>query len=149
MSRPPRWGVSSLDYHTHAVEEDAEHSDAVYVARCGQLLFRGVVLYDEPPGGGSMCPPCVREVERGDTGEGTEPPPALGRPGRWARSPLDYHAHLFLPEGDHPGGVLTARCGAVMITGLTRHDQPLPGLTCEPCRLVFLADSDTPGPRDE
>ncbi|MGH3722485.1 MAG: hypothetical protein ACRDRI_27365 [Pseudonocardiaceae bacterium] len=58
MSGPPRWGVSSLDYHTHAVEEDAEHTDAVYVARCGQLLFRGAVLYIEPPPGGSMCPTC-------------------------------------------------------------------------------------------
>ncbi|MGH3833895.1 MAG: hypothetical protein ACRDRS_26225 [Pseudonocardiaceae bacterium] len=29
-------------------------------------------------------------------------------PGRWARSPLDDHAHLPLPEGDHPNGVLKA-----------------------------------------
>ncbi|MGH3686417.1 MAG: hypothetical protein ACRDRE_25760 [Pseudonocardiaceae bacterium] len=92
MSRPPRWGVSSLDYHTHAIDADAEHTDAVYVARCGQLLFKGATLYDEPPPGGSMCPTCLSEAERGDTGEGTEPPPArpaVGRPGRWARSPLD------------------------------------------------------------
>ncbi|MGH3793025.1 MAG: hypothetical protein ACRDQ9_19945, partial [Pseudonocardiaceae bacterium] len=56
---PPRWGVSSLDYHTHAIDPDAEHPDAVYVARCGQLLFRDATLYDEPPPGGSMCPACA------------------------------------------------------------------------------------------
>ncbi len=145
MSGPLRWGVSSLDYHTHAVEEDAEHTDAVYVARCGQMLFRSAVLYDEPPPGGSMCPTCLTCTERGDTGEGTEPlpaRPARGRPGRWARSPVDYQAHLLLPEGDHPPGVLKARCGAVMITGLTRHERPLPGLNCETCHLIFLADTE-------
>ncbi len=37
-------------------------------------------------------------------------PLARPRPGRWARSTLDYHAHLLLPDGDHPPGVLKARC---------------------------------------
>ena len=73
----------------------------------------------------------------------------MSRPGRWARSPLDYHAHWLLPEGDHPSGVLKARCGDVMITGLTQHDQPPPGLRCQRCHLIFLADSNTRGPRDE
>jgi hypothetical protein len=67
-------------------------------------------------------------------------------PVRWARSPLDYHAHLLLPEGDHSSGVLKARCGAVLTTGVTQHDQPLPGLSCERCRLIFLVDSNTRGP---
>ncbi|MGH3773911.1 MAG: hypothetical protein ACRDRW_21390 [Pseudonocardiaceae bacterium] len=64
MSRPPRWGVSSLDYHTHAVNEDTDHPDAVYVAHCGQMLFRGAVLYDEPPPGGLMCPTCLSWTQR-------------------------------------------------------------------------------------
>ncbi len=72
----PRWGVSSLDYHTHAVDADAEHTDAVYVARCGQLLFRSATLYEEPPLGSSMCLPCLRYTEREDTSEVTEPHPA-------------------------------------------------------------------------
>ncbi|MGH3719608.1 MAG: hypothetical protein ACRDRI_12380 [Pseudonocardiaceae bacterium] len=59
---------------------------------------------------------CLRWTERGDTGEVAEPPPereddgvALGGPGRWARSPLEYHAHLLLSKSEHPSGVLTAR----------------------------------------
>ncbi|MGH3698192.1 MAG: hypothetical protein ACRDQY_01715 [Pseudonocardiaceae bacterium] len=79
MSRPPRWGVSSLDYHTHAV--DAEHTDAVYVARCGQMLFRGASLYDEPPPGGSMCPTCLTCTERGTPARGPSRP---RRARRWA-----------------------------------------------------------------
>jgi len=68
----------------------------------------------------------------------------VSRPGHWARSPLDYHAHLLLPEGDHPPGVLKTRCGDVMMTNATRHDQRPPGLTCQRC--VFLAGD---CPRDE
>jgi hypothetical protein len=35
----PRWGLSSLDWHAHAVDKDADHPYGVYVARCGQRLF--------------------------------------------------------------------------------------------------------------
>ncbi|MBV8542108.1 MAG: hypothetical protein JO063_10245 [Pseudonocardiales bacterium] len=70
----PRWGVSSLDWQSHAIDEGAEHSDGVYVARCGQRVFMGASLYDEAPGW--MCLSCLRWAERGDTGEVTEPSPA-------------------------------------------------------------------------
>ncbi|MGH3710390.1 MAG: hypothetical protein ACRDRQ_20300 [Pseudonocardiaceae bacterium] len=136
MNGAPRWGVSSLDWRSHAIDGDAEHPDGVYVARCGQRLVLGASLYDEPPPGGWMCLVCARWTERGDTGEVTGP-------ARWARSPLDSHAHWLLPDGEHPEGVLRARCGAVMMTDATRHDQRPPGLTCQRC--VVLADS----PRDE
>jgi len=146
----PRWGVSSRDWQSHAIDVDAEHPDGVYVARCGQRLVRGTSLYDEPPPGGWMCLACARWTERGDTGEVTEPPahPVTG-PARWARSPLDYHAHWLLPDGEHPEGVLQARCGAVMTTSATLHEQPLSGLRCERCHLIFLADAGARGPRDE
>jgi len=145
------WGVSSLDWRSQAIDEDADHPYGVYVARCGQRVFMGASLYDEAPGW--MCLACLRQTEQWNTGEVTEPPPArpepeerrggVSRPGRWARSPLDYHAHLLLLEGDHPPGVLKTRCGDLMMTNATRHDQRPPGLTCQRC--VFLADS----PRDE
>jgi hypothetical protein len=45
--------------------------------------------------------------------------------------------------------VLKARCGELLTTGVTQHDQPLPGLNCQRCHLIFLADSDVWGPREE
>ena len=74
MGAAPRWGVSSLDWHSHAIDEDADHPYGVYVARCGQRVFMGASLYDEVPGW--MCVSCLRWTEWGDTGEVTEPLPA-------------------------------------------------------------------------
>jgi hypothetical protein len=71
------------------------------------------------------------------------------RPGRWARSCLDYHAHLLSPEGEHPSGVLKARCGAVLPTGVTQHEAPRPGLGCERCHLIFLVGSNAWRPQEE
>jgi hypothetical protein len=47
-------------------DEDADHPYGVYVARCGQRLFMGTSLHDEPPGW--ICLPCLRW-----TGPGTPP----------------------------------------------------------------------------
>ncbi|MGH3720105.1 MAG: hypothetical protein ACRDRI_14935 [Pseudonocardiaceae bacterium] len=58
----PRWGVSPLDWQSHAIDEDADHPYGVYVARCGQGLFMGTSLYDEPPGW--ICLTCLRWTER-------------------------------------------------------------------------------------
>ena len=58
----PRWGVSSLDWRSHAVDVDADHPYGVYVARCGQRLFMGTSLYDEAPGW--MCLSCLHWAEQ-------------------------------------------------------------------------------------
>jgi hypothetical protein len=58
----PRWGVSSLDWRSHAVEEDTKHPDGGYVARRGQHLVMSASLYDEPPGW--MCVACLRWTQR-------------------------------------------------------------------------------------
>ncbi|MGB6165548.1 MAG: hypothetical protein WCF33_06555 [Pseudonocardiaceae bacterium] len=71
------------------------------------------------------------------------------RSGRWARSSLDYHAHLLLPEGDHPPGVLKARRGVLMLSSATQHETPPPGLTCADCHLIFFVGSNAWSPRDE
>jgi hypothetical protein len=55
-----RWGLSSLDAHAHAINEDADHPHGVYVARCGQRLFRDISLHDEPPGW--ICLSCLRST---------------------------------------------------------------------------------------
>jgi hypothetical protein len=62
VSIPPRWGLSSLDAHAHAIDEDVDHPYGVYVARCGHRLFMGTSLYDEPPGW--ICLSCLRWTER-------------------------------------------------------------------------------------
>jgi hypothetical protein len=46
----------------------------------------------------------------------------MSRPGRWARSTLDYRAHLLWPEGHHLSGVLLARCGEA-------HSPPSPSMS--------------------
>ncbi|MGH3701639.1 MAG: hypothetical protein ACRDQY_19685 [Pseudonocardiaceae bacterium] len=49
MSRVPRWGVSLLDYHAHAINPGGEHPVGVWVAYCRQMVFPGATLYEEPP----------------------------------------------------------------------------------------------------
>ncbi|MGB6164380.1 MAG: hypothetical protein WCF33_09790 [Pseudonocardiaceae bacterium] len=73
----------------------------------------------------------------------------MTRPARWAQSSLDDQAHLLLSEGDHPPGVLKARCGALMLSSIPRHDQPPPVLTCADYQMIFLADSNAWNPQDE
>jgi hypothetical protein len=63
--------------------------------------------------------------------------PVTRAPRRWAVSPLDFCVHL-LPEAS--AGVLTARCGHLVPTGVSNYDQPPPGPPCEDCRLILLAD---------
>jgi hypothetical protein len=60
---PPRWGLSSLDWHVHAVDEDADHPCGVYLARCGHQLRKANTLYDDPPS--RICPSCARWSSRG------------------------------------------------------------------------------------
>jgi hypothetical protein len=101
--------------------------------------------------GAVRCSPDVAAPMTGNptTVSGAREEHPVSSPTRWARSPLDYHAHLLLPEGEHPSGVLKARCGKLLTTGVTQHDQPLPGLTCQRCRLTFRADPDVWDPREE
>ena len=68
----------------------------------------------------------------------------VSRPAQWAFSPLDYAAHLLLCDGDHPVGVLKARCGLLLPVAAAVLDRP-PGRTCPQCALAFLVDSDAPG----
>jgi hypothetical protein len=60
----------------------------------------------------------------------------MNRSGRWAYSPLDRAAHL-LARGDHPSGVLAARCGRLLPMIATVHDQP-------PFGCARTANSPTP-----
>ncbi|MGH3825662.1 MAG: hypothetical protein ACRDQX_00600 [Pseudonocardiaceae bacterium] len=65
MGGAPRWGVSSQDWQSHALDAEAVHPVGVHVARCGQRLAAGTTLYSEPPGW--MCVACLCRTEREDT----------------------------------------------------------------------------------
>jgi hypothetical protein len=39
VSPSPRWGLSPLDWHAHAIDELTHHPIGVYVARCGHRLM--------------------------------------------------------------------------------------------------------------
>lgn len=58
MSAPRiKWGLSVLDWRSHAIDEYADHSIGVYKAECGHLLMRVVELHEEP--NGRPCEACV------------------------------------------------------------------------------------------
>lgn len=54
-----RWGLSVLDWHTHAIDEQADHPTGVFKAECGHLLMMVVTLRDQP--GGSPCEVCAEQ----------------------------------------------------------------------------------------
>ena len=62
----PRWGVSSADWRSHAIHEDADHLCGVYVARCGHRLRGAATLYDEAPDWMSVLPALDRAVSTGE-----------------------------------------------------------------------------------
>jgi hypothetical protein len=53
-----RWGLSLLDWHAHAIDDNANHRHGAYIARCGQHLSTSTNLHDQPPTW--ICPPCLR-----------------------------------------------------------------------------------------
>ncbi len=152
----PCWGMSSLDWQSHAIDESADRLYGVYVARCVQRVFMGASLYDEAPAGcaypacagpsggtptrGPSRPRRARGVRKAGWGE---PPGALGAvPAGLPRPPT---AACGRPFSRRPQGPVRR----VMITGFTQHDHPPPGLRCQRWHLIFLTNSNTRGPRDE
>lgn len=53
-----KWALSVDDWHSHAVDERAEHPSGVYRAQCGHVLMRITRLYDERPPG-VLCQRCA------------------------------------------------------------------------------------------
>ncbi|MGH3777292.1 MAG: hypothetical protein ACRDRR_16450 [Pseudonocardiaceae bacterium] len=100
------------------------------------------------------CPGCgvTTGVKRRGTAATADRDGRPSRPGRpvsrfglFAMSPVDSCVHLLTPEGDQCPDALTARCGLLLTTVTTCHDQPPPGPPCEQCRLIFLAEASAPG----
>lgn len=53
-----KWGLSVLDWHAHAIDENADHPIGVYVARCGHRLMMVTTLHESPPS--RICAECGR-----------------------------------------------------------------------------------------
>ena len=64
----------------------------------------------------------------------------MSRPAQWALSPFDLQAHLLLPEGSHPKGVLKARCGHLLPMRAIQFAQ-LSARKCTECHLMSLSDA--------
>ncbi|MGH4010645.1 MAG: hypothetical protein ACRDTH_21205 [Pseudonocardiaceae bacterium] len=64
----------------------------------------------------------------------------MSRPAQWALSPLDLQAHLLLPEGCHPKGVLKARCRHLLPLMATRFAE-YSGRKCPECHLTYLTEA--------
>ena len=45
-----RWGLSVLDWHSHAIDEWGDHPIGVFKAECGHLLMVVTTLHDRPTG---------------------------------------------------------------------------------------------------
>lgn len=66
---------------------------------------------------------------------------------RWAVSPKGQVTHLLLRDGDHPDGVLRARCGEELPTTVVAHDHLHGDDICFPCILIAAAELDLDDPR--
>ena len=52
-----RWGLSILDWRSHAINERAYHPVGVFKAECGHLLMMVTALYERP--NGKPCDACA------------------------------------------------------------------------------------------
>jgi hypothetical protein len=68
LTMAPRWALSPLDWHAHAIDTWADHPLGLWIARCGHRLLGGTSLHDTPPG--QRCPACARWSPTLTTGDG-------------------------------------------------------------------------------
>jgi hypothetical protein len=57
VSAVVKWGLSPLDWRSHAVDEWADHPIGVYRAQCGHLLMMVTALLKMPYG--KRCEACA------------------------------------------------------------------------------------------
>ncbi len=67
-----KWGLSVLDWRSHAVDERAEHPIGVLKAECGHLLMMATALHEKPDGA-----PCEASYPYGGVGRGFSRPLAI------------------------------------------------------------------------
>ena len=54
-----RWGLSILDWCSHAIDERRDHPVGVFKAECGHLLMVVTTLHDRP--NGKPCEACAAQ----------------------------------------------------------------------------------------
>ena len=54
-----RWGLSPLDWCSHAIDERGDHPIGVLKAECGHLLMMVTTLHDRP--NGAPCEVCAAQ----------------------------------------------------------------------------------------
>jgi hypothetical protein len=52
-----KWGLSVLDWHSHAIDERGDHPIGVLEGECGHLLMMVTTLHEEPYG--RACEACA------------------------------------------------------------------------------------------
>jgi hypothetical protein len=69
-----KWGLSVLDWRSHAIDERAEHPIGVLKAECWHLLMTVTTLHEKPDGAPcEACASCPGGDHRGS-------PPGADRP---------------------------------------------------------------------
>jgi hypothetical protein len=57
VSATMKWGLSVLDWRSHAIDECGDHPLGVLKAECGHLLMMVTTLHDRPSG--ALCQECA------------------------------------------------------------------------------------------
>jgi hypothetical protein len=70
LTTTPRWSLSPLDWHAHAIDAGADHPLGLWIARCGHRLLGGTSLHETPPG--HRCPTCTRWSTTTEPGAGSD-----------------------------------------------------------------------------
>ena len=57
MSPAVKWGLSPLDWRSHAIDEGGDHPIGVLIAECGHRLMIVTSMHDQP--NGRPCEACA------------------------------------------------------------------------------------------
>jgi len=68
LTMTPRWALSPLDWHAHAIDPYTDHPLGLSVARCGPQLLGGTDLHDDSPI--QRCPTYARWSPTKEAGSG-------------------------------------------------------------------------------
>lgn len=157
MSDPTQWAISPTDGRTHTLLPVDDRPPGMFQARCGHLLPWEVTQHEWSQER-LLCVTCLwcclvpapvfpRKIPAGrrlrdapETTPGGQPVPAP-LPPRWARCPVDQHAHLLAPAQAAAAGIEGHRregCGRLTPRSAVTIGNPAAAL-CVSCIAVGTA----------